>query len=128
MNLKLKCFSMLMIYSLTACTSLPKGTLLGASVGFGVGSLMNADNQSQKNTNLAATAVLGAAIGYLLSDNKVTQDQKLKTGQLPKEFAPKLNRPEVRKVWVPDQISADEYISGHWKYLITNPAVWSKED
>ena len=44
------------------------------------------------------------------------------------EFIPKLKRPEVRKVWVPDQISGDEYISGHWKFVIEKSAVWTKED
>jgi len=49
------------------------------------------------------------------------------TGPGHADFAPKLNRPEVHRVWVPDQISGDEYISGHWKFLIDRPAVWSKE-
>jgi hypothetical protein len=41
---------------------------------------------------------------------------------------PKLKRPEVRRVWVPDQIVGDEYITGHWKYVLEKNSVWTKED
>lgn len=44
-----------------------------------------------------------------------------------KEDTPKLKKPVVRKVWVPDQISGDEFISGHWKYVLEKNAVWTKE-
>lgn len=44
------------------------------------------------------------------------------------EFIPKLKRPEVRKVWVPDQISGDEYITGHWKFVLQKNSVWTKEN
>jgi hypothetical protein len=46
----------------------------------------------------------------------------------PEEFNPKLTRPEVRKVWVPDRISGEEYESGHWKFLIQKNSSWAKED
>lgn len=44
------------------------------------------------------------------------------------QSAPKLKRPEVRKVWVPDQIVGDEFVSGHWKYVIEKNAVWTKTE
>lgn len=44
------------------------------------------------------------------------------------DFVPKLKRPEVRRVWVPDQIVGDEYISGHWKFVLEKNAVWTKEN
>lgn len=44
------------------------------------------------------------------------------------EFTPKLKRPEVRKVWVPDQIVGDEYITGHWKFVLEKNSVWTKEN
>lgn len=44
------------------------------------------------------------------------------------DFVPKLKRPEVRKVWVPDQIVGDEYISGHWKFVLEKNSVWTKEN
>jgi hypothetical protein len=51
-----------------------------------------------------------------------------KAEQDPSQNIPKLKRPEVRRVWVPDQIVGDEYITGHWKYLIEKNSVWTKED
>lgn len=44
------------------------------------------------------------------------------------EFVPKLKRPEVRKVWVPDQIVGDEYVTGHWKFVLEKNSVWTKEN
>lgn len=43
------------------------------------------------------------------------------------EFIPKLKKPEVRKVWVPDQIVGDEYVTGHWKFVLQKNSVWTKE-
>lgn len=130
MNFRIKCVLFAMIYFTTACSSVPKGTLLGATIGLGVGGMVsnNQEDNSQKNVSMAAGALIGGAIGYFLSDEKVKRERELKAGPSMKEFAPKLNRPEVRRVWVPDQILGDEYISGHWKYLIDRPAVWSKEE
>ena len=121
---------MAIIYFTTACTSIPKGTLLGAGIGLGVGGIasQNQEDNSQKNMSLAAGALIGGAIGYFLSDEKIKKERELKTGPRLTEFAPKLNRPEVRRVWVPDQISGDEYVSGHWKFLIDKNAVWSKPE
>jgi hypothetical protein len=44
------------------------------------------------------------------------------------DSTPKLKRPEVRKVWVSDEIVGDEYITGHWKYIIQKNTAWAKED
>ena len=121
---------MAIIYFTTACTSIPKGTLLGAGIGLGVGGIAshNQEDNSQKNMFLAAGALIGGAIGYFLSDEKIKKERDLKAGPRLTDFAPKLNRPEVRRVWVPDQILGDEYISGHWKFLIDKNAVWSKSE
>lgn len=121
---------MTMIYFTTACSSLPKGTLLGAGIGLGIGGAVsnNQEDNSQKNTSLAVGALIGGAIGYYLSDERIKKERELKASPNVKDIAPKLNRPEVRRVWVPDQIQGDEYVSGHWKYLIEKNAVWSKED
>ena len=51
-----------------------------------------------------------------------------KTEPDPSQNIPKLKRPEVRRVWVPDQIVGDEYVTGHWKYLIEKNSVWTKEN
>ena len=54
--------------------------------------------------------------------------QVKKSSPEPTNDIPKLKRPEVRRVWVPDQIVGDEYVTGHWKYLIEKNAVWTKEN
>ncbi len=130
MNFKIKYILMAMIYFMTACASIPKGTLLGAGIGLGVGGIAshNQEDNSQKNMSLVAGALIGGAIGYFLSAEKLKKERELKVGPRLTEFAPKLNRPEVRRVWVPDQILGDEYISGHWKFLIDKNAVWSKSE
>lgn len=130
MDFKIKYLFMAFIYFTTACSSIPKGTLLGSGIGLGVGGIIsnNQEDNSQKNMSLAAGAIIGGAIGYFLSDEKIKKERELKVGQHATDFTPKLNRPEVRRVWVPDQISGDEYISGHWKFLIDKNAVWSKSE
>ncbi len=128
MKFKIKYLLIVVIYITTACSSIPKGTLLGATVGLGVGGLVanNQNDNSQKNVSLAVSSVIGGAIGYFLSADKIKKERETKAGPKVSEFAPRLNRPEVRRVWVPDQISGDEYVSGHWKFLIDKNAVWSK--
>jgi hypothetical protein len=44
------------------------------------------------------------------------------------DSAPRLKKPEVRRVWVPDQIVGDEFVAGHFKYVIQKNAAWAKED
>lgn len=42
------------------------------------------------------------------------------------ESIPKLTKPIVKKIWVPDEIRDNEFISGHWKYLLSKEPTWSK--
>ncbi len=58
----------------------------------------------------------------------VSTNKKNTTDAKQLDFVPKLKRPEVRKVWVPDQIVGDEYITGHWKFVLEKNAVWTKEN
>ncbi len=43
------------------------------------------------------------------------------------EAAPKLTKPVVRKIWIPDKIEDDglTMTGGHWKYLIDRGATWA---
>ena len=115
--------------SLASCASIERGTLLGATIGAGAGAAVSsAQPRSEgKAMAIATGAIVGGVIGYFASKDKIQKDQAKRSEQ-PLNFAPKIKRPEVRKVWVPDQISGDEYISGHWKFVIDRPSVWSKED
>jgi hypothetical protein len=76
---------------------------------------------------IASGALIGGVIGYFATKDKLQKSQ-VKPAEPLLNFVPKIKRPEVRKVWVPDQISGDEYVSGHWKFVIDRPSVWSKED
>jgi hypothetical protein len=69
---------------------------------------------------------VGVAL-LMLFTGCATQTKK-NADQTPAQDIPKLKRPEVRRVWVPDQIVGDEYVTGHWKYLIEKNAVWTKEN
>jgi len=55
-----------------------------------------------------------------------TKQKKVDAGAEP--ISPKLTRPDVRKVWVPDQIKDNIYEMGHWQYVIDKQSVWSKKD
>lgn len=67
-------------------------------------------------------------ISLLIGLTACTTEEPKKTDQEPSQNIPKLKRPEVRRVWVPDQITGDEYVTGHWKYLIEKNSVWTKEN
>ena len=63
--------------------------------------------------SMAACSVLQKNKPNKASDNKV-------------EIIPKLTRPVVRRIWVPDEIRESEFIQGHWKYLLEKESVWAK--
>lgn len=44
------------------------------------------------------------------------------------EKIPKITKPNVKKVWIPDEIrnNGTEYIEGHYMYLIERNSTWSK--
>ncbi len=113
------------------CASVEKGTLLGSFIGTSLGLAVGSQHdlsRDQRISSAATGALIGGAIGYFATKEKLKSDQIKKTEPLIQEITPKLKLPKVRKVWVPDQIVGDEFVSGHWKYLIDQPAVWTKED
>jgi hypothetical protein len=117
------------VVSLSSCATVERGTLLGATMGAGMGvAVSSAQERPEAKAMVIATgALIGGAIGYFASKDKIEKDRAKRTEPV-LNFAPKIKRPEVRKVWVPDQISGDEYISGHWKFVIDRPAAWAKEE
>ena len=52
------------------------------------------------------------------SDTKNTKQEKI----------PKMIKPNVKKIWIPDEIrnNGTEYIEGHYMYLIERNSTWSK--
>ena len=113
-----------------ACSTPEKGALLGASIGAGTG-LMVVSNSSPNDEGrimaAASGALLGGAIGYFATKNKIKKDAQSSQTNTKLDQVPKLIRPEVRRVWVPDEISGDEYSQGHWKFIIDKNSVWSRE-
>ena len=126
-NLLIICVSL----ALAGCATPLKGALLGAGVGGGSGFLLGASTGASMQGRAvtgAVGALIGGGIGYLASRKVKSPLTGVANISPPIETAPRLKRPEVRKIWVPDQISGDEFIQGHWKYLIDRPAVWSQEN
>ena len=122
---------LILAFPLGGCASAGKSALLGAGIGAGSGFLVGANTGASMQGRAVASAVgalIGGGIGYLAS--RKAQPTAVTAAKIPTpaEMAPRLKRPEVRKIWVPDQISGDEFIQGHWKYLIERPAVWSQEN
>lgn len=130
MNFKIKMIFLALIHLLASCSSKPKSVGLGASIGLGLGALTSSplEDRTQANINMAVTALVGGVAGYLIYNSRAKQDSAQSQKIEAKEFAPRLNHPEVHRIWIPDQIIGDEYISGHWKFLISQPAVWSKSE
>ncbi len=124
------CIAILLL-PLAACSTVEKGTFLGAGIGGGAGLAVSSQDgrtNGQRMTGLAVGALIGGTIGYLASKEKIKKEQMTRVEPGKPEFIPRIKRPEVRRVWVPDQIVGDEYVQGHWKFLIDQPAVWTKEN
>ena len=72
---------------------------------------------------ISKTILLGSVAAIVGCSNK---QKKVDAGA--EIIPPKLTRPEVRKIWVPDQIHDNIYEMGHWQYVIDKQSVWSKKD
>lgn len=58
-----------------------------------------------------------------------TPSQKLdKKDDVKQENVPLLTRPQVRRIWIPDQIleGGKVFDQGHWRYLLEKETTWSK--
>ena len=73
------------------------------------------------------TSMLLFVVATAVATASCASSQKKKDNNS-KQEEPKLIRPEVKKVWVPDRISGEEYEAGHWKYVIQKNSSWTKED
>lgn len=50
------------------------------------------------------------------------------TKESKEEKIPKMIKPNVKKIWIPDEIrnNGSEYVEGHYMYLIERNSTWSK--
>lgn len=63
----------------------------------------------------------------LVSCQTLPKNPPIKNEKETLEAAPKLTKPIVRKIWIPEKIEDDglTMTGGHWKYLIDKGATWS---
>jgi hypothetical protein len=120
---------------LYGCSTLKDSTLLGIGVGSvvgaGVGAAAGSPNGNEKRgamTGAAVGAALGGLMGFLdFKERSKKEALKIGTGVDAGKEAPYLTKPKVQRVWVPEKIDGDKYISGHWIYVIERQSVWSKD-
>lgn len=119
---------------LTGCATMRDSLLLGGAMGATAGGVVgNASGQDAKST--AIGAVIGAATGTLFGylghkeEKRKEQDRQAQLNALKggKPKYPSVSTPEVRAVWVPDKIENDQFISGHFIYVIDKPATFRQE-
>lgn len=123
--------SHILLASSFSCSTMRDSVVLGIGVGGLVGGSVGAAAGSQHDrtgggaaVGLIAGAALGGLLGYLT--HKEDEQRKLSISSGPKsaDGSPSLTRPEVRKIWIPEKIEADQYISGHYIYVIEKPSMW----
>lgn len=132
-----KCITcILFVAILSGCSTLKESTLLGIGVGSVVGAGVGAaagSPRGNENRGAMTGAAVGAALGGLmgfLDFKERSKKEALKIGSgngNGNTEAPFLTKPKVQRVWVPEKIEGDKYISGHWIYVIDRPSVWSKD-
>ncbi len=124
------------LFLLGGCATSRDSTLLGMGVGGAVGAGFGAaagQPTGKSRQGAAIGAGVGAAIGGLAG---YMEHKKSGNGLLQSQFdtrsdgsdAPAVTIPEVRRVWVPDQIENDQYIEGHFIYVIDKPSRWRLND
>jgi hypothetical protein len=101
------------------------GGLLGASAGAALGSSSGNETKGAL-IGLGAGAAIGALAGYEKSSDQGNGRSQslspLNTNGEPK--VPSLTMPEVKRIWKPDQIIDDQYIPGHYIYVLSKQSRW----
>lgn len=120
---------------LMGCSTMRDSLLLGGTMGAAAGGLVGnqASNHDAKGTAIGAAtgAAFGALFGYLGHKEEKRKEQERQAqanalkGSKPKY--PSVSTPEVRAIWVPDKIENDQFVSGHYIYVIDKPATFRQE-
>ena len=71
--------------------------------------------------------ILLFSIFLLALDACSSAGKKLPENQLKEDGEPSLLSPQIRRMWVPDKIEADQYIKGHYIYFIEKGAQWKAQ-
>jgi hypothetical protein len=101
------------------------GGLLGASAGAALGSSTGNETKGAL-IGLGAGAAIGGLAGYEKSIKKGNgQSQSLSPLNTDGDSrVPTLTMPEVKRIWKPDQIVDDQYIPGHYIYVLSKQSRW----
>lgn len=118
---------------LSACASMERSTLLGATIGGTAGGLIgnSAGRDGKRDQATAIGVVVGAGLGGLIGysaykeKKKKEQQEALKNNPFDAN-TPSLTAPKVRRIWVPARIEGDKYIDGHYMYVIERTSAWSR--
>ena len=134
-----KFVSLIILPSLIGCATETKSTVLGAGIGLVTGGLMGAAvGQNQDDSGKQRSVMIGAAVGGIggallgkyaheTQEEKKQQEINIELKSTKQESPiPGLNKPEVRKVWVPDKIDGNKYEQGHFIFIIERPTSWTK--
>ncbi len=97
------------------------GSLIGASIGASVGGVQGVPKEGAAVGALAIGA-LGGLIGY--SEHQRQQESVGGYDKDAQKNMPAMTMPQVRRVWVPDQIEDGQYIQGHFVYIIDKQSNW----
>lgn len=119
---------------LTGCATMRDSLLLGGAMGATAGGVVgHASGQDAKSTAIGAAigAATGTLFGYLghKEEKRKEQERQAQVNALKggKPKLPSVSTPEVRAIWVPDKIENDQFVSGHYIYVIDKPAIFRQE-
>lgn len=125
--------SSLVILSSLSCATSKESTWLGVGIGSVIGASIGATIGAHHGTpgegaalGAAAFGALGGVAGY--HEHKRQSEKERSLGQMSIPQSPAMTMPQVRRVWVPDQIEDGRYIQGHFIYVIDKQSTWRLND
>ncbi len=119
---------------LTSCATLRDSLIVGGAIGGTAGGVIGNQSSNHDPRSTAIGALIGAATGTLFGyfgHKDAMRKERERQAQLNaiqgKPQYPSVSTPQVRAIWVPDRIENDQFISGHYIYVIDKPATFRKE-
>ena len=116
-----------------SCATSKESTVLGVGIGSLIGGSLGATIGAQRGVategaflGAAAFGAIGGAIGYSEQKKKIAKSGSLGKNSLPQ--SPAMTMPQVRRVWVPDQIEDGKDIQGHFIYVIDKRSTCRRND
>ena len=117
----------------TACASKNKsigaGGLIGATVGAGIGVTIPGQSGTERARNIIIGSAIGGTAGVLMGaaayKNEFKQyeyQKKAPNYPLDPPIPPSLKKAKVESRWIESKIIGNRYISGHWEFVILEPA------